>query len=62
MPFNPDEGVDQPNPTYWWERVGEADGQELVPRRTVDPQFQPDYDRGYDMGVYFAKQLDKITM
>lgn len=62
MPFNPDAWIDTPNPTYYWERVGEADGQESVPRRAVDPQYQADYDRGYDEGVYFAKQLDRTTM
>jgi hypothetical protein len=63
MPFNPDEGFDQPNPEYWWERIGEADGQQKHPRRIlVDSQYQVDYDRGYDAGDYFANILDRITL
>ena len=63
MPFNIDEGIDTPYLTYWWERIGESDGQQKHPRRTlVDTQFQVDYDRGYDEGIYFANQLDRTTM
>jgi len=63
MPFNPDAWIDTPNPTYYWERVGEADGQQKHPRRVLDdPTYQVDYDRGYNEGIYFANTLDRETI